>query len=205
MPVKAGCFSEISPGTLPGHPLQNFLFNSLQVPLSFDLAIEVLVELGVPQILLCRVHYLKEVLIFPTLTRGDIKVIGGVSCLLSEIGQAAPSLIVEASAEALALTYALLRNATPEAAIKAVPKEAGTKLHRNPSPNLPHIKENKRMRKVKRCHVTLIGGAAENSTAAISISGKHRAESKCAGTFGRLAATESARSIFDNHGSTESA
>ncbi|KAL2320426.1 hypothetical protein Fmac_029395 [Flemingia macrophylla] len=113
--VKAGCFSEISPGTLPAHPLLNFLFNSLQVPLSFDLAIEVLVELvtkheGVPQILLCRVHYLKEVLLFPALTRGDIKVIGGLSCLLSEIGQAAPSRIVEASAEALALTDALLRS-----------------------------------------------------------------------------------------------
>ncbi|KAL2564994.1 hypothetical protein AAZV13_19G079900 [Glycine max] len=111
--VKAGCFSEISPGTLPAHPLLNFLFNSLQVPLSFDLAIEVLVELvtkheGVPRILLCRVHYLKEVLLFPALSRGDIKVIGGLSCLLSEIGQAAPSLIVEASAEALALIDALL-------------------------------------------------------------------------------------------------
>ncbi|XP_047161485.1 transportin MOS14 isoform X2 [Vigna umbellata] len=111
--VKAGCFSEISPGTLPAHPLLNFLFNSLQVSLSFDLAIEVLVELvtkheGVPQILLCRVQYLKEVLLFPALTRGDMKVIGGLACLLSEIGQAAPSLIVEASAEALALTDALL-------------------------------------------------------------------------------------------------
>ncbi|XP_014491262.1 transportin MOS14 isoform X7 [Vigna radiata var. radiata] len=111
--VKAGCFSEISPGTLPAHPLLNFVFNSLQVSLSFDLAIEVLVELvtkheGVPQILLCRVQYLKEVLLFPALTRGDMKVIGGLACLLSEIGQAAPSLIVEASAEALALTDALL-------------------------------------------------------------------------------------------------
>ncbi|KAL9331251.1 hypothetical protein ACSQ67_000861 [Phaseolus vulgaris] len=37
-----------------------------------------------------------------------MKVIGGLACLLSEIGQAAPSLIVEASAEALALTDALL-------------------------------------------------------------------------------------------------
>ncbi|KAL2331410.1 hypothetical protein Fmac_018991 [Flemingia macrophylla] len=92
MPVKAGCFSEISQGTLLGHPLQNFLFNLLQVPLSFDLAIEVLVEL-------------------------------------------APSLIVEASAEALALTYALLRNATPEVAIKAVPKEAGTKVAFQHSPS----------------------------------------------------------------------
>ncbi|CAJ1793365.1 unnamed protein product [Sphenostylis stenocarpa] len=111
--VKAGCFSEISPGTLPAHPLLNFVFTSLQVPLSFDLAIEVLVELvtkheGVPQILLCRVQYLKEALLFPALSRGDMKVIGGLACLLSEIGQAAPSLIVEASAEALALIDALL-------------------------------------------------------------------------------------------------
>ncbi|XP_061372363.1 transportin MOS14 isoform X2 [Gastrolobium bilobum] len=111
--VRAGCFSEISPGSLPAHPLLNFVFNSLQVPLSFDLAIEVLVELitkheGVPQILLCRVHYLKEALLLPALNRGDLKVIGGLACLLSEIGQAAPSLIVEASAEALALADALL-------------------------------------------------------------------------------------------------
>ncbi|KAL5058902.1 hypothetical protein RYX36_030506 [Vicia faba] len=111
--VRAGCFSEISPGTLAAHPLLNFLFNSLQDSTSFDLAIEVLVELvtkheGVPQILLCRVHYLKEVLLFPALNRGDIKVIGGLACLLSEIGQAGPSLIVEASAEALVLTDALL-------------------------------------------------------------------------------------------------
>lgn len=111
--VRAGCFSEISPGTLAAHPLLNFVFNSLQDSTSFDLAIEVLVELvtkheGVPQILLCRVHYLKEVLLFPALNRGDMKVIGGLACLLSEIGQAAPSLIVEASAESLAVTDALL-------------------------------------------------------------------------------------------------
>ncbi|XP_027188438.1 transportin MOS14 isoform X3 [Cicer arietinum] len=111
--VRAGCFSEISPGTLAAHPLLNFVFNSLQDSSSFDLAIEVLVELvtkheGVPQILLCRVHYLKEVLLFPALNMGDMKVIGGLACLLSEIGQAAPSLIVEASAEALALADALL-------------------------------------------------------------------------------------------------
>ncbi|KAK4272279.1 hypothetical protein QN277_020861 [Acacia crassicarpa] len=111
--VRAGCFSEIPQGTLPAHPLLNFLFNSLQVPLSFDLAIEVLIELvsrheGVPQVLLCRVHYLKEVLLLPALSRGDEKIIGGLACLLSEIGQAAPSLIVEASPEALALADALL-------------------------------------------------------------------------------------------------
>ncbi|XP_075643582.1 transportin MOS14 isoform X1 [Castanea sativa] len=112
--VRAGCFSEIPQGSLPAHPLLNFVFGSLQVLSSFDLAIEVLIELvsrheGLPQFLLCRVHFLKEVLLLPSLTKGDEKVIGGLACLLSEIGQAAPSLIVEASAEALSLADALLR------------------------------------------------------------------------------------------------
>ncbi|KAJ6319693.1 hypothetical protein OIU78_015165, partial [Salix suchowensis] len=44
--VRAGCFSEIPQDSLPTHPLLNFVFNSLQVPSSFDLAIEVLVELA---------------------------------------------------------------------------------------------------------------------------------------------------------------
>lgn len=112
--VRAGCFSEIPQGSLPAHPLLNFVFGSLQVLSSFDLAIEVLIELvsrheGLPQFLLCRVHFLKEVLLLPALTKGDEKVIGGLACLLSEIGQAVPSLIVEASAEALSLADALLR------------------------------------------------------------------------------------------------
>ncbi|ONI20151.1 hypothetical protein PRUPE_3G316100 [Prunus persica] len=68
--VRAGCFSEIPHGLLPAHPLLNFVFNSLQVSSSFDLAIEVLVEL---------------------VSRHE-----------------APSLIVEASAEAVALADALL-------------------------------------------------------------------------------------------------
>ncbi|KAG5534611.1 hypothetical protein RHGRI_022662 [Rhododendron griersonianum] len=111
--VRAGCFSEIPPSSLPTHPLLSFVFNSLQVALSFDLAIEVLVELvsryeGVPQVLLCRIGYLKEVLLLPALTNGDEKVIGGLACLMSEIGQAAPSLIVEATSEALAMADALL-------------------------------------------------------------------------------------------------
>ncbi|TYJ21160.1 hypothetical protein E1A91_A08G046100v1 [Gossypium mustelinum] len=111
--VRAGCFSEIPEGSFPTHPLLNFVFNSLQVSSSFDLAIEVLVELvsrheGLPQVLLCRVPFLKEMLLLPALTGGDVKVIGGLACLMSEIGQAAPSLIVEASAEARALTDALL-------------------------------------------------------------------------------------------------
>ncbi|XP_016649424.1 PREDICTED: importin-13 isoform X4 [Prunus mume] len=113
--VRAGCFSEIPHGLLPAHPLLNFVFNSLQVSSSFDLAIEVLVELvsrheGLPHVLLCRVHFLKEVLLMPALSNSDEKVVGGLACLLSEIGQAAPSLIVEASAEAVALADALLRS-----------------------------------------------------------------------------------------------
>ncbi|CAL5425765.1 unnamed protein product [Camellia sinensis] len=80
-----------------------FVFNSLQVSLSFDLAIEVLVELVSRH----EVGFLK-VLLLPALTNGDEKVIGGLACLMSEIGQAAPSLIVEASPEALALADALL-------------------------------------------------------------------------------------------------
>ncbi|PKI79244.1 hypothetical protein CRG98_000364 [Punica granatum] len=112
--VKAGCFSEIPQGSLHAHPLLNFVFNSLQVSSSFDSAIEVLTELisrheGLPQILLCRVHFLKEALLLPALANGDEKVIAGLACLLSEIGQAAPSLIVEASAEALGLADAVLR------------------------------------------------------------------------------------------------
>ncbi|XP_031391931.1 importin-13 isoform X2 [Punica granatum] len=111
--VKAGCFSEIPQGSLHAHPLLNFVFNSLQVSSSFDSAIEVVTELisrheGLPQILLCRVHFLKEALLLPALANGDEKVIAGLACLLSEIGQAAPSLIVEASAEALGLADAVL-------------------------------------------------------------------------------------------------
>ncbi|XP_043724641.1 importin-13 isoform X3 [Telopea speciosissima] len=111
--VRAGCFSEIPPSSLPGHPLLNFIFNSLQVSFSFDLAVEVLIELvsrheGLPQVLLYRVPFLKELLLLPALTSGDEKVIGGLACLMSEIGQAAPALIVEASAESIVLADALL-------------------------------------------------------------------------------------------------
>ncbi|XP_077250127.1 ARM repeat superfamily protein isoform X2 [Tasmannia lanceolata] len=111
--VRAGCFSEISPSSLPTHPLLNFVFNCLQVPSSFDLAIEVLIELvsrheGLPQVLLFRVQFLKEGLLLPSLTNRDEKVIGGIACLMSEIGQAAPALIAEASTEALVLADALL-------------------------------------------------------------------------------------------------
>ncbi|KAK3013716.1 hypothetical protein RJ639_008424 [Escallonia herrerae] len=111
--VRAGCFSEIPPCSLPSHPLLNFVFNSLQVLSSFDLAIEVLVELvsrheALPQVLLCRVGFLKEALLLPAINSGDEKVIGGLAYLMSEIGHSAPSLIVEASSEALALADALL-------------------------------------------------------------------------------------------------
>ncbi|GAV85541.1 LOW QUALITY PROTEIN: Xpo1 domain-containing protein [Cephalotus follicularis] len=111
--VRAGCFSEIPQGSLPAHPLLNFVFNSLQVSSSFDLAIEVLVELvsrheELPWVLLCRIHFIKDILLLPALTNGDEKVTAGLACLMSEIGQAAPSLIVEASSEALALADALL-------------------------------------------------------------------------------------------------
>ncbi|XP_068665296.1 transportin MOS14 isoform X2 [Aristolochia californica] len=111
--VRAGCFSEISPSSLPTHPLLNFVFNSLQVLSSFDMAIEVLIELvsrheGLPQVLLSRVQFLREVLLLPALTSRDEKVIGGLACLMSEIGQAAPALIAEASPEAVVLAEALL-------------------------------------------------------------------------------------------------
>jgi transportin-3 len=42
--VRAGCFSEIPQGAVPSHPLLNYVFNALQGT-TFDLAIEVLVEL----------------------------------------------------------------------------------------------------------------------------------------------------------------
>nr|XP_029122254.1 transportin MOS14 isoform X3 [Elaeis guineensis] len=112
--VRVGCFSEIPHASLPTHPLLNFVFKSLQVSSSFDVAIEVLIELvsryeGLPQVLLFRIQYLKEILLLPALLNRDEKVIGGLAGLLSEIGQAAPALIAEASTEALLLADALLR------------------------------------------------------------------------------------------------
>lgn len=111
--VRAGCFSEIPPNSLAGHPLLSFVFNSLQVSSSFDLAIEVLTELVsrhecIPQVLLCKVGFLRDVLLLPALNSGDETVISGLACFLSEIGHAAPSLITEASPEAFVLTDALL-------------------------------------------------------------------------------------------------
>lgn len=43
---------------------------------------------GLPQVLLCRVHFLKEMLLLPSLSSGDEKVISGLACLFSEVGQA---------------------------------------------------------------------------------------------------------------------
>ncbi|KAH0463465.1 hypothetical protein IEQ34_008047 [Dendrobium chrysotoxum] len=118
--VRVGCFSEIHPSALPTHPLLNFVFKSLQVPTSFDVSIEVLIELvcssayantlrkGLPQVLLSRIPYLKEMLLLPALNSRDEKVIGGFAFLMSEVGQAAPALIAEASPEALMLADALL-------------------------------------------------------------------------------------------------
>ncbi|CAI9111638.1 OLC1v1011901C1 [Oldenlandia corymbosa var. corymbosa] len=111
--VRAGCFSEIPATSLPSHPLVNFVFNALQASSAFDLAIEVLVEFicrheGLPQALLSRIGFLREVLLLPALSSRDEKVITGIACLLSEIGQAAPSLIVKASPEALLLVDSLL-------------------------------------------------------------------------------------------------
>ncbi|KAG6519369.1 transportin MOS14-like [Zingiber officinale] len=111
--VRAGCFSEIPPASLPTHPLLSFVFNSLQVSSSFDVAVEVLIELvsryeGLPQVLLIRIQYLKDVLLRSAILNKDEKIIGGLACLMSEIGQAAPALIATATAEALTLADALL-------------------------------------------------------------------------------------------------
>ncbi|KAJ4794999.1 Transportin-3 [Rhynchospora pubera] len=111
--VRADCFSEIQPASLAQHPLLNLVFNSLQISHSFDVAIEVMTELisryeGLPEIFLCKVQYIKEFLLLPALISRDEKIIIGIASLLSEIGQAAPSLIAEGSNEALLLADALL-------------------------------------------------------------------------------------------------
>ncbi|KAG9450046.1 hypothetical protein H6P81_010011 [Aristolochia fimbriata] len=63
---------------------------------------------GLPQVLLSRVQFLREALLLPALANRDEKVIGGLACLMSEIGQVAPGLIAEASSEAVVLAEALL-------------------------------------------------------------------------------------------------
>ncbi|CDP19720.1 unnamed protein product [Coffea canephora] len=67
------------------------------------------VQNSLPQALLSRIGFLKEVLFLPTLNTGDEKVIAGIACLMLEIGQTAPSLILKASPEAVILMDALLR------------------------------------------------------------------------------------------------
>lgn len=47
---------------------------------------------GLPQVLLFRVQFLKEALLLPALSNRDEKVISGLACLMSEIGQAVCSL-----------------------------------------------------------------------------------------------------------------
>ncbi|MCD9643797.1 Importin-13, partial [Datura stramonium] len=70
--------------------------------------IEIISALCIPQVLLCKVGFLRDVLLLPALNSGDETVISGLACFLSEIGHAAPSLITEASPEAFVLTDALL-------------------------------------------------------------------------------------------------
>eukprot|EP00250_Pteridium_aquilinum_P011675 c20234_g1_i2 orf=2239-4194(-) len=115
--VRVGCFLEIPQSSVSSHPLLGFVFDSLQVPALFDLAIEVLVELvsrheALPQVLLLRMQSLKEVLLLPALANKDDRAVSGLTCLLAEIGQAAPMLIAEGSCEAFILTDALLRCVT---------------------------------------------------------------------------------------------
>ncbi|KAF3776916.1 Transportin-3 [Nymphaea thermarum] len=74
--VRVGCFAELTPSSLPTHPLLNFVYNSMQ---------------GLPQVLLSRVQSFKEILLQPALENGDEKVIGGLACLMAEIGQAVDS------------------------------------------------------------------------------------------------------------------
>ncbi|KAJ3671776.1 hypothetical protein LUZ60_007855 [Juncus effusus] len=111
--VRADCFSDIQPASLAQHPLLNFAFNSLNVSIAFDVAIDIMTDLisryeGLPEIFLYRVQYIKEYILVPALISKDEKVIRGLAYLFSEIGQAAPGLIGEGSKEALGLADAIL-------------------------------------------------------------------------------------------------
>ncbi|CAM6097582.1 unnamed protein product [Calypogeia fissa] len=112
--VKVGCFLEIPQSTVPSHPLLSFVYNSLQDPSTFDLAVEVLTELvsrheSLPEVLLPEMVSIKEALLMPALAGGNENIINGLVCLMAELGQAAPALIAKGSNEALALADALLR------------------------------------------------------------------------------------------------
>jgi len=72
-------FRDFSPGNL-------FLWpSSVWWPTSFCVFQEL------PQVLLCRVQFLKDVLLLPALANGDEKTVSGLACLMSEIGQAVSS------------------------------------------------------------------------------------------------------------------
>lgn len=111
--VRVGCFLEIPQSSVSSHPLLGFVYDSLQVPALFDLAVEVLIELvsrheAIPQVLLTRMQSFNEALLRPAIANKKERVISGLTCLLAEIGQAAPKLIAEGSCEAFILTDALL-------------------------------------------------------------------------------------------------
>lgn len=112
--VRVGCFLEIPETSVPSHPLLGFIYDSLQVSATFDLAIEVLTELvsrheALPQILLSRMQSFREGLLLPAIANKNERIVGGLACLLAELGQAAPMLIAEGSPGAFDLTDALLR------------------------------------------------------------------------------------------------
>lgn len=99
---------------LAARPLLTFAFNSLQVSFSFDVAIEVMTELvsqyqDLPEAFLSKMPYIREVLLLPALANRSEKIIAGLTCLMCEVGQAAPALVAEGSSQALALADALLR------------------------------------------------------------------------------------------------
>uniref|UniRef100_A0A0D9XST4 Exportin-1/Importin-beta-like domain-containing protein n=1 Tax=Leersia perrieri TaxID=77586 RepID=A0A0D9XST4_9ORYZ len=91
--VRVGCFSEMPPAALAAHPLLTFAFNSLQVPFSFDVAVEVMTELvsqyqDLPQAFLNKMPYIREALLLPALANRNEKIIAGLVCLMCEVGQA---------------------------------------------------------------------------------------------------------------------
>ncbi|KAG8089958.1 hypothetical protein GUJ93_ZPchr0011g28385 [Zizania palustris] len=112
--VRVGCFSEMPAAALAAHPLLTFAFNSLQVPFSFDVAVEVMTELvnqyhDLSQFFLTKMSYIREALLLPALASRSEKIIAGLACLMCEVGHAAPDLVAEGSVEALTLADALLR------------------------------------------------------------------------------------------------
>ncbi|KAJ7532039.1 hypothetical protein O6H91_14G069600 [Diphasiastrum complanatum] len=112
--VRIGCFFEVPQENLPNHPLLGFICSALQVPLTFDVAVEVLAELvsrheSLPSVILPRILIVKDLLLLQALGNGNESVIKGLTWLMAELGQAAPSLIAQASPEAFSFTDALLR------------------------------------------------------------------------------------------------